>query len=271
MKRKIFNILTILMWVLLVAGLSALLGYTNIENDKTRCKQVIIRIDYGKSDTLISKADIDDLIKIKGHRLMSESIGMINFEKVENDISKQPYVKHVVVYSSFEGVININIVQRQPILRIFNNKNESFYLDGAGTVLPVNPAFSARVLVASGNISEPFIRNINYLQDSVKSTDSLKFGATMVHLFKLATYIISDKFLKAQFQQVYVDKTGEFELFPRVGNHIIVFGNTDDVAGKFEKLLIFYKKGLNVTGWSKYQIINLKYKDQVVCLTRTSK
>ena len=259
------------MWVLLVAGFSILLGYTNIENDKIRCRQVIIKIDYGKSDTLISKTDIADLVKSKGHRLNGEPLGVINFEKVEYDISRQPYVQHVAVYHSLDGVINIDIIQRQPILRVFNKKNESFYLDASGTILPVNPSFSARVLVANGFIDEPFIKNINYLQDSVRLIDSLKYGATLIHLFKLSTYMIGDKFLKAQFQQVYVDKTGEFELFPRVGNHIIVFGNTDDISGKFQKLLIFYKKGLNVAGWNKYQIINLKYKDQVICLTRATK
>ena len=271
MKKKILRILNILMWVLLVAGFSTLLGYTNIENDKIRCRQTIIKIDYGKSDTLISSEDVATLLKIKGHKLTGEVLGLINYEKIKSDISRQPYVKHTAVYTSLDGVINIDIVQRQPILRIFNKKNESFYLDAAGTVLPVNPSFSARVLVATGNIDEPYIRNINYLQDSVRLTDSLKYGSVMAHLFKLSTYIISNKFLKAQFQQVYVDKTGEFELFPRVGNHIIVFGNTDDVAGKFQKLLIFYKKGLNITGWNKYQIINIKYKDQVVCLTRTTR
>jgi cell division protein FtsQ len=259
------------MWVLLVAGLSTLLGYTNIENEKTRCKQVIVKIDYGKSDTLISQEDIADLLKIKGHSLRGQELGMINFEKIEYDISRQPYVQHTAVYHSLDGVINIDIIQRQPILRIFNKKNESFYLDASGTILPVNPAFSARVLVANGNIDEPFIRNINYLQDTVRLQDSLKYGGTLINLFKLSTFINDDKFLKAQFQQVYVDKTGEFELFPRVGNHIIVFGNTDDIGGKFQKLLIFYKKGLNVTGWNKYQVINIKYKDQVICLTRATK
>ena len=82
---------------------------------------------------------------------------------------------------------------------------------------------------------------------------------------------MSSRFLKAQIEQVYVDKTGEFELFPRVGNHIIVFGNAEDIDKKFERLLIFYRNGLSKTGWNKYNVINIKYENQVVCSKIISK
>ena len=53
-----------------------------------------------------------------------------------------------------------------------------------------------------------------------------------------------------------------------VGNHKIVFGGVENLESKFEKLMFFYKKGLNKTGWNEYSEINLKYKDQVVCTKR---
>jgi cell division protein FtsQ len=35
---------------------------------------------------------------------------------------------------------------------------------------------------------------------------------------------------------------------------------------KFEKLHTFYLQGLNTTGsWNKYSVINLKFKNQIVC------
>lgn len=259
------------MWVVLTAGLFTLLGYTNEEHNNVICKKVIIRIDYGKSDTLISQRDILDILKLTGNRLKDQSIGYINFEKIEKEVRKQPYVAHAEVYSSLEGIVEIEVVQRQPLLRIFNQKNESYYLDANGNVLPVNPAFSARVLVANGFIPEPYIKNINYSQDSVRKKDSSLYRSTIVNLYKVSRYIMNNKFLKAQIEQVYVDKSGEFELFPRVGNHIIVFGNAEDIEKKFERLQIFYKCGLNKTGWNKYNVINIKYQNQVVCTKITNK
>ena len=78
-------------------------------------------------------------------------------------------------------------------------------------------------------------------------------------------FITHDKFLKAQIDQVYVTEGGEFELIPRIGNHVILLGKAVDLDDKFRKLYAFYKLGLNKIGWNKYNIINIKYKNQVVC------
>jgi cell division protein FtsQ len=271
MIKKLLKILYILLWVVLTAGLFALLGYTIDEHNDTLCNKLIIQIDYGKSDTLISKKDILAILNQTGNRLTGQSIGYINFEKIEKELGKQPYVAHSEVYSSIDGIVEIDVIQRQPILRIFNQKNESYYLDANGNVLPINPAFSARVLVANGFIPEPYSKKINYSQDSIRRKDSIYYQSILLNLYKVARFIIGNKFLKAQIEQVYVDKTGEFELFPRVGNHIIVFGNADDIEKKFERLIIFYKNGLNKTGWNRYNVINIKYQNQVVCSKIISK
>ena len=60
----------------------------------------------------------------------------------------------------------------------------------------------------------------------------------------------------------------EIELIPRVGNHIILLGSEEEMEAKFEKLMLFYKKGVQQTGWNQYSIINLKYKNQLVCVKR---
>ena len=44
-----------------------------------------------------------------------------------------------------------------------------------------------------------------------------------------------------------------------------MLGRADDLDHKFKKLLAFYNKGLNSIGWNKYNYINIKYRNQVVC------
>ncbi len=144
-----------------------------MEHDSKVCRRYTITIDYGSADILVTKNDIYDLIRQTGHILKGEAIGYINAEKIESSIKKQPYVANANVYLTIEGDVEINIVQRQPILRIFNQKGESFYLDGTGHLLPLNPDFSAHVLVANGNIPESYSKSANYLQDSIRQKDSL--------------------------------------------------------------------------------------------------
>ena len=41
--------------------------------------------------------------------------------------------------------------------------------------------------------------------------------------------------------------------------------NIDNAENKLAKLEVFYKEAMMKSGWEKYKIINLKFKNQVVC------
>ena len=263
--KKFLKILEIAAWVLMTGGLIALLGFTTNEHNSEVCKNYIIRISYGKADVLVTEGDIYTVVKTTGNLLKKQRLGSIDFERIEREIRRQSYVANAQVYMTLDGVVEIDVVQRQPILRIFNEKGESFYLDGLGNLLPLNPAFSARVLVATGFIRELFSKKVCYLTDSVRTKDSVEYRSVMNNLYKLSAFITKDKFLKAQIEQIYVDPNGEFELIPRVGTHTILMGRADNLEDKFERLFVFYRMGLSKTGWSRYNIINIKFKNQVVC------
>jgi cell division protein FtsQ len=265
MKKKLLKILFITLWVILAAGVVTLAGFTMSVHQDVVCRNYTINIDYGEADVLVTNDDIYSLICKSGFLLKGQRVRFIDAEKIESMIRKQPYVADAQVYLTMEGDVTIRILQRQPILRIFNQRGESYYIDAKGKVLPLNPAFPARVLVASGYIEEPLQRNLNYSVDSVCLKDSLMYRSVVNHLLKVAMYVIKVPFLKAQIEQIYVDPNGEMELIPRVGNHVILFGNADNIADKFNRLYIFYKKGLNRTGWDRYPVINIKYQQQVVC------
>jgi cell division protein FtsQ len=67
---------------------------------------------------------------------------------------------------------------------------------------------------------------------------------------------------------MYIHKDHEIELIPRVGAHIIHFGDISDYKYKFFKLKAIYEKGFNALGWNKYEHINLKFSNQVICTKR---
>jgi cell division protein FtsQ len=121
------------------------------------------------------------------------------------------------------------------------------------------------MLVANGNIPESYSKSANYLQDSIRQKDSLLYNSVMNNLFTLGMFIMKNDFLKALIEEVYVNKNGEFELIPRLKNQLIIFGTTENMNDKFERLMIFYKKGLSITGWQRYNVINIKFKNQVIC------
>jgi len=262
---KVLKILKIVLWVLLVSGAGVMIGFVEAEHYSQVCKKVDIRINYGAADVLITKKDVDSILLKTAGMLKGKPLGYINTGSIKAAIRKQAYVAKVSVYENNEGVLFIEIRQREPLLRIINRKYESFYLDESGALLPVNPDFSARVLVANGLINDSYMKNPNYRVNILSLSDSVYYDSLLTNLYKLTMYITHDKFLKAQIAQIYVAENSEFELIPRIGNHVILLGTADDLDDKFKRLYAFYRFGLNKIGWNKYNVINIKYRNQVVC------
>lgn len=263
--KTFLKILVITWWVLVIAGAGTLVGFVEEAQYKRPCRSVNIAIDYGSADVLITEEDVDSIVLKTAGSLKGKPLGMINTGNIENELRRQPYVNKVKVYENNAGDLFIRIRQREPILRIINQYYENFYLDESGTLLPVKPDFSARVLVATGKIDISYIKTPKYQVNMLALADSIYYDSLLTNLYKLTMYIIHDDFLKAQIDQVFVNELNEFELIPRVGNHVILIGKAEDLDAKFRKLIAFYRYGLNRIGWNKYNTINIKYKNQVLC------
>jgi len=95
--------------------------------------------------------------------------------------------------------------------------------------------------------------------------DSMKCVNTINKLNTIAKFIYMDKFWKAQIEQVFVDDNMDLELIPKVGRQVILFGDIDRMAEKFKFLKAFYKDKMSQVGWNKYIVINLKFRNQIVC------
>ena len=63
-----------------------------------------------------------------------------------------------------------------------------------------------------------------------------------------------------------MDPSGQVELIPRVGNHVVLMGSADRYKDKLHRLHFFYKYGMPKVGWNKYKTINLSYEGQIVCI-----
>lgn len=189
----------------------------------------------------------------------------LDIQKIEKTITEMGEIRSVKVFTSIGANWTIEVQLRKPIARIFNQYNESFYLDSEGHTLSPTNLHTARVVVVNGEIpdrlnSPPVAELIN--------NDSLKSIRKLDDVYRITNYVCNDPFLLAQVAQIHYNKRGEFVLIPQVGDHTIVFGSAlseKEVSDKFEKLKTFYKHGLPYEGWEKYDKIILKYEGQIVC------
>ena len=256
--QKLFGKLSVLF---LIAGAAILivlfLTATISRQEASECVSVKIRIDHDKGNFFLDEGDINRILE---QEAKVELIGVhpreIDFPRIENMIRDNPFVENAEIYVDIKGNLFIDVVQREPILRVINTKGVSYYIDKNGQKLPVCRKFTARVPVSTGHITD------NHSLEGELESPVLK------ELYALARFISQDKFWKAQIEQIDVNDKHEFELVPRVGDHVIEFGDATGIVGKFDKLMLFYKEGLKSVGWNKYRSINLKYNDQVVCVKK---
>ena len=192
-----------------------------------------------------------------GEGLRIDLVDVAHLEKLLNNNSSIGYAE---VYSTIDGVLKIELNQRNPILRVFTEYGDSYYIDENGWMMPLSDKFTSRVLVANGEIKTSFSMGYEMNVMDLKQEDQ-----RLKDLYQLASYITNDSFLKAQIVQIYVKENGDLELVPRVGNQEILFGKATNIKERFDKLMIFYKQGLSKTGWNGYKRINLMYNNQVVC------
>ena len=255
--QKIKPLLLVAFWLVCSGGVITLLGASMIKQHHLSFQNIAVNIDDESGMLFIDQNDILQLLK--DHQVNLEKVKPVNaidYNKLEEIIESNPFVESAQVYVDANEKIQISVKQRVPILRIINNQSVSYYLDNHGSRMPCSSKFTARVPVATG-----FIFTNAEHPTAADSVIEQK-------LFTLANFIQRDSFLTALTEQIIVNQQNEFEIIPVVGNHSILLGDVSDLKEKFDKLKIFYKEGLNHTGWNQYSKINLKYENEVYCTKR---
>lgn len=263
--RKVKKVLVIIAVILVLGGLIWLMVAVHSARTQTLCKEVSISIRYNNdADIFITEKQIRKLIEINGNP-EHQPIEKIDIASLKKQIEKHPYASHVDVKTSIDGILKISILQREPVVRVFNQDGDTYYIDREGILLPLINGTASRLITASGFIAQSYTDEGRFkLADS--KTDSIQLSTNpLFKVFKIASYIDTRPFLKAFVEQIYINDKNEIEIIPKVGDQIIQFGDIDRMEEKFSYLKSFYRNAMNKGGWDKYTTICLKYKNQVVC------
>lgn len=266
MKKEILHrISQIAIWSFFIAGLGLFLGFSESQLNRIICAEIVVEITDTTGYYFVEPNDILNLLTEKGYKLKGTQLDKIPLNKIENEIRNHPSVKGAEVYNTLDGILHIDVKQRNPILRIINYNNESYYIDNEGALFPLSDKYTARVIVANGNLNEPY--NLRYKRNASDSLEMDELGRKFFidDLFRLARFIQADNFYKSLVEQVYVNENSEIEMVPKIGKFIILLGSTDNLEEKFKNLKTFMQIALPREGWDKYSQINIKYKDQIVC------
>ncbi len=261
MIRKVFKAFY---YLLLTVIIFLLLGLAIEANKSQVCSSFSVHVDHSCGNFFVEAGQIKNEVYLKFDTLNGQDLGNINLNKIENLIDRMTYVKKAEVYRTIDGKIKAKVTQRKPLTRVIDRYGHSFYIDTDGRLMPLSSNFTARVIIVTvpNDIRlAPFIDQGGYLNDITGERNK----KLLKDVFELAKYIENHRLLSAYIDKIAVTPTGDFELIPKNGSHVVELGSTDRMEQKFYKLLVFYEHGLTKIGWNKYNRINLKYKNQVIC------
>lgn len=254
--------------VLSLLAVFSALGLAEYQRYGLKFSNLRVNIDTSEGNFFVDKLDIESQVFAYGYQKGKEPVLNINKRLLETQFDLMPSVKKAEVYSTLNGMLHVDIIQRTPLVRVFTEKG-SFYLDQEGFVMPLSVKYTAKVPVANGSINVAYEdvagRNFAYENKFISSnTEARKLHEAYVLCKNFKEVPIWD----AQFKQLYFNENGDVELIPAVGNHVIIIEGIENLDESLTKLMILYKEGLSKTGWNNYKVINLKYKDQIVGIKR---
>jgi cell division protein FtsQ len=235
------NIWTNVRLLLMLTVIVFLYSFTSKRNEDRKIKKPVV--EFLEEGSLFLTHETVNKLLIENNQ-DQQTIGKVNLDlnKLEKSINEHDMVEKSEVFVSIDGVLKAVVKQKTPIARIFDAEG-SFYIDLKGNRMPLSDVNTARVPLVSGEI------------DDMDRKD----------LFEVLKLIYNDDFLKKNIIGIQVLHGGSLKMANRNFNYVIDFGKTKNIGKKFDNYKAFFQKAVQDSTISKYQEINLKFTQQVVC------
>lgn len=251
---------TIIITLDLILGAYLVLAITRFNKpDETHavCTKVNINIQDEMTNGFLDAKEIKKRLELKKIYPLEKPLSKVNAREIEETLKSSPFVKTAECYKTQEGLVDIYLTQRMPIVRIKSINNEDYYIDDHNQIMP----------------------NTNYTSDMIIATGYISKWYAQKYISLLSKALMTNELWRNQIEQINVLPDRGIELVPRVGNHIIYIGNLPEtnniekrekdinnfVNKKMDRLEKFYKYGLSQAGWNKYSYINIEFDNQIIC------
>lgn len=224
-----------------------------------------IRVDIIDSSDyhFVTRRQVLNLAYGNSTHILGQPVNEISLNDIEKRLRVLRELKHAEVYRTIDGEIHVYADQREPVMRVMPDDGGDYFIDEEGIVVRKRNLYTPRLHIIEGNIniSQAMLNGTSVLDTAVRNS-------ILKDIFELVSYINADDFWSSLIDQIYVDNEDEIDLIPRAGNQTIHLGTIQNYKGKLRNLEAFYERVLPEVGWNKYSLIDLEFKDQIVCKKR---
>lgn len=257
-QKEVIQTLKRLGWIALILLIGVVLINMVEKKQTAKTTEVLVNIAHlPDGNDLLTRGDVFEILNRRfGYSMEGIPQNTVDVERIEKVLKENPFVLDAETFIDANNTIQIDIEQRIPVLRIIDRMGASYYFDMEGNKMPTSKHFTARVLVATGNIpphTPEFMERVNH---------------PLNQLFDLSKKILVDDLYEPMIEQIYVNNKREYIFAPKLGKQKIFFGKYENIDVKLENLKVFYQKAITNEGWRKYKNIDLRFKGQVIAEKR---
>tara|TARA_B100000035_G_scaffold182167_1_gene155504 strand:+ start:82 stop:801 length:720 start_codon:yes stop_codon:yes gene_type:complete len=225
--------------IIVLAVVSIFSAFSSSQNNAKPISEVEVSF-IGDNNLFISKTKVDKLLIQNNDYIKCVSKDNLDLKALENKLSSHDMIENSEVYISINGILKIDIKQRNPYARVISDS--SFYIDNNGTKMPLSDNYSARVLLVHG------------LNDESK----------IDYVFKLIKTIRDDEFLNSNVTDILISKS-DISLRVRNCNFEVLVGDLNNLETKIKNFKAFYQKAYRDKILNNYKKVNLQFNNQIVC------
>ena len=225
--------------IIVLAVVSIFFAFSSSQNNAKPISEVEVSF-IGDNNLFISKTKVDKLLIQNNDYIKCVSKDILDLKALENKLSSHDMIENSEVYISINGILKIDIKQRNPYARVISEP--SFYIDNNGTKMPLSDNYSARVLLVHG------------LNDESK----------IDYIFKLIKTIRDDEFLNLNVTDILINKS-DISLRVRNCDFEVLVGDLNNLETKIKNFKAFYQKAYRDKILNNYKKVNLQFNKQIVC------
>ncbi len=239
-KSKTKSVLSLI----LLLSLIALLSVFSIKWYKIQAIQNI-KI---SGNTILTNSEINNIISSEIINVPQEGI---NLFQIKEKLKSNPYIADADVWFNSKGILGIEITERFPVAIVINPRGETEFVDKYGTIIPY------RLYKEFSDL--PIITNVYF---NGKVNNGALLGALLI-VDGMQNTMPQYNNLISEIR--YDNKNRSYELHLADSNLPILFGRTDNVADKLEKLYTYWKTHLSTEMFNlKIQRLDVRWNDMII-------
>ncbi len=254
MKRTLSYIFAGLTVVAVGAYLFFFLGMAAERRHGLECGAVAIEVADSMSRRYITSKDVADCIRKEYGECRGMKAEEIELTKIEELLRAKNAVLGAEAYITPDGVLNVKVIQRVPVLR-FRNGEEDFCIDGNCYVFHLQTDGTENLMTVGGHFPVRFADDFQGVPE--EGAEWLGNMLSLTNYLKRAGMIAG--------VTINVLENGDVVIKPEEGRPQFIFGPPTNLSAKFARFEDYYLAIVPKAGVDCYSTVILKYNGQIVC------